>query len=269
MTAATGDRARQLTVTLAEVFCVFGTLVGTGVLGTPVAESSGGALDSDSTLLAPAGPAFSIWSVVYVGLAAYTIWQWLPGRRDDPRLRATGWLAAASMVLNAAWLLVTQQGWVWLSVAVIVALVLTLGVLVQRLVEHPAVGTAEKVVVDATFGLYLGWVCVATCANVAAAFVGDGVDPVPAGGEAAAIGVLTLVAALSVVLALRLGGRWTVAVALAWGLVWIAVGRLAEEPESTATAVAALAAAAVALGAVVAVRGTRGTSADGGSAGRA
>ncbi|WP_159081317.1 hypothetical protein [Nocardioides sediminis] len=60
----TADRVRQVVVTLAEVFCVLGTLVGTGVIGTRVEESSGGALAADATLLAPLGPAFSIWSVV-------------------------------------------------------------------------------------------------------------------------------------------------------------------------------------------------------------
>ena len=67
--AATGaDRGRQVGVTIAEVFCIVGTLVGVGVIGTRVAESSGGALSADATLLAPLGPAFSIWSVVYAGL---------------------------------------------------------------------------------------------------------------------------------------------------------------------------------------------------------
>ena len=50
----------------------------------------------------------------------------------DERHRRTGWLAAASMLLNAAWLLVTQQGWIWASVVVIAALVAVLGVLVRR-----------------------------------------------------------------------------------------------------------------------------------------
>ncbi|MEO6018701.1 MAG: hypothetical protein ABIP45_00440 [Knoellia sp.] len=67
------DRTRQLGVTLAEVFCIVGTLVGVGVLGARVEESAGGSLAADATLLAPAGPAFSIWSVVYLGLAAYTV----------------------------------------------------------------------------------------------------------------------------------------------------------------------------------------------------
>src|SRR5512139_394466 len=112
------DRLRQAVVTAAEVFCVLGTLVGVGVLGTRVAESSGGALAADATLLAPATPAFSIWTPIYLGLLGYTIWQWLPGQAAAPRHRAVGWLVAASMVLNAGWLLVTQQGWLRASVVV-------------------------------------------------------------------------------------------------------------------------------------------------------
>ncbi|HEU5242259.1 MAG TPA: hypothetical protein VFU25_09605 [Ornithinibacter sp.] len=115
-TAKPSDRLRQVGVTAAEVFCVLGTLVGVGVLGTRVAESSGGALAADATLLAPAGPAFAIWTPIYLGLAGFTVYQWLPTQAAEPRHRAIGWLAAASMVLNAAWLLVTQQDWIWLSV---------------------------------------------------------------------------------------------------------------------------------------------------------
>ena len=72
-------------MTVAEIGCILGTLVGVGVLGTRVEESSGGALAADATLLAPASPAFSIWSVIYGGLAAYTIWQWLPANTANIR----------------------------------------------------------------------------------------------------------------------------------------------------------------------------------------
>lgn len=245
--ATPADRARQLTVTAAEIFCVLGTLVGVGVIGTRVEESSGGALAADATRLAPAGPAFSIWSVIYLGLAAYTVWQWLPAQATSPRLRATGWLAAASMVLNAVWLLVTQQGWIWVSVVVIFALVLTLGVLAQRLADRPAGSVAERVVVDATFGLYLGWVTVATCANVTAALVDSGVDPQPAVADLTAVLVLALATVVLAIVARSLRGDWAVAAAAAWGLAWIAVGRLSDEPSSTATGVAALVAAGVVL----------------------
>ncbi len=253
-TATRSDRQRQVGVTAAEVFCVVGTLVGVGVLGTRVQESSGGALAADATLLAPAVSAFSIWSVIYLGLAAYAVWQWLPAVAVTERARATGWLVALSMVLNAVWLLVTQQGWIWVSVVVIAALVATLGVLVLRLTRQPAQSPLEKVVVDGTFGLYLGWVTVATCANVTAALVSSGVDPAPAVSAAAAVGVLLVAAAVGVLMATRLGGRWAVAGALAWGLAWIAVGRTSDEPRSTVTAVAAVLAAVVVLAATARVR---------------
>lgn len=107
-TPSTADRVRQLSVTAAEIFCVVGTLDGVGVLGTRVEESFGGALAADATRMAPAGPAFTIWSVIYAGLAAYTLWQWLPSQTTREVHRRIGWLAAASMLLNAAWLLVTQ-----------------------------------------------------------------------------------------------------------------------------------------------------------------
>ena len=110
------DRNRRLAVTVAEVFCVLGTLVGLGVLGGPeVQQAAGGALAADATYIAPAVPAFGIWTPIYLGLAAYTLWQWLPVTAT-PRYRQTGWLAAASMVLNALWLLVVRAGWLWVSV---------------------------------------------------------------------------------------------------------------------------------------------------------
>ncbi len=248
-TSTTGtDRARQVVVTLAEVFCVVGTLVGVGVIGTRVEESSGGALAADATLLAPLGPAFSIWSVVYAGLAAYTVWQWLPSVAASPRARASGWLAAASMALNAAWLLVTQQGWLWTSVVVILALVLVLGLLVQRLADLGAPSAlAERVVVEGTFGLYLGWVCVAVCANVTATLVAEGVTPSSPLADLVAVAVLVVVVGVAALVLTRTGRRWTFAAAAAWGLVWIAVGRLTDSPDSTVVGGAAIVAAVAVL----------------------
>ena len=241
------DLARQIAVTASEIFCVVGTLFGIGVIGTRVQESSGGVLASDATLLAPDGPAFSIWSVIYLGLLAYTIWQWLPRNKTSPRHRAIGWLAAVSMILNAAWLLVTQVGWIWVSVVVIVALAVVLGLLLAALQRHPAGDTPEKIITDGTFGLYLGWVTAATCANVTAAGVASGWDLGEFGNQVLAIVVLVVAVGLGVLFTLRLGPRFTVTAALAWGITWIGIGRSTSDPESTAVAVAAFTAAAVLL----------------------
>jgi hypothetical protein len=246
---STADQTRRFAVVAAEIFCVVGTLFGIGVLGTRVEESSGGALAATATLVAPAGPAFSIWTPIYLGLFGYAVWQLAPANAVRERVRSTGWLAAASMVLNALWLLVTQQGWIWVSVVVIVALALTLGVLVLRLTREAPRSTWERVLLDGTFGLYLGWVAVATCANVTAALVDSGADLGSTGNQVAAVVVVAVAAGLGVVLARRLGGRWAVAAAMAWGLAWIAVGRLGDEPRSVATGIAAVVGALVVLAA--------------------
>ncbi len=251
------DRVRSLAVTVSEILCILGTLVGAGILGTGVAKSAGGSFAADATLLAPASPAFSVWSVIYLGLAAFTVWQWLPGATSSPRVRAVSWLASASMLLNATWLLVVQAGWLWGSVAVIVALLAVLAVLVRRLTAVPRGSAVEDLVVDGTFGLYLGWVSVATCANIAAVLAAEGVDPAPAVAQTIAVLVLALVGGVGVLLTVALGGRAAVAAGLAWGLGWIAVGRTTAGPHSPVTAIAAAVVAVLVVVATVIRRRTR------------
>lgn len=242
------DLARQITVTLSELFCVVGTLFGTGAIGTRVEESTGGAFAADATLLSPLGTAFPIiWGIIYMGLFVYTLWQWLPRNKTSVRHRAIGWLAAASMVLNAAWLLVTQVGWVWLSVVVILALAVVLGLLVRALGRHPASSTIDRIITAGTFGLYLGWVTVATTANVTAAAVSSGVDLGSVASQSLAIVVILVAIGLGVLFTILLGPRITVTVGISWGLLWIAIARLIDEPQSLPVAVAGFVAVAVLL----------------------
>ena len=238
--AARGALGRQITVTVAYVVCLAGSLVGVGVFGgTPIAEAADGLLAADATHLAPASSAFSVWTVIYIALGAYTVWQWWD--RTDPRRIA--WLVVVSLVLNAAWILSVQAGSVGGSVAVIVLLLAVLAETFRRLLRVPPRSRLEAVVADGTVGLYLGWVSVATCANIAAALAGSGVT---GGGSPQwwAVAVLAVVAAVGVALAVVGRGRVAVAATIVWGLTWIAVARVTDEPESTTTAVAAGAAAA-------------------------
>lgn len=252
------DLARVVTVTVAEVLCLLGSMLGSGVFGGPtVSEAAGGALSADATLLAPAGPAFTIWTLIYVGLAAYTLWQWLPEQRTAERHRAVGWWIAASMLLNAAWLLVVRQGWLWLSVVVIAVLVLVLGYVVATLARNPSGRTLDTVITDGTMGVYTGWVCVAVCANVTATLVDAGVDPGAPWDVIAAVAVLVLAGLVGAVVLRATRANLGVGLALAWGVAWIAVERLRGEPESVGTAVAAIVVAVAVLVITALARTTR------------
>lgn len=248
---------RQIFVTVSLAFCLFGFLVGSGILGTAVEEQGEGSLSDDATLLAPAGPAFSLWSVVYLGLLAYTVWQWLPSQADRPRHRALGWLAGISMLLNALWLLVTQQDWIWISVLVIFLLVVCLGMMLVRMQAIGATSRADSIITDGTFGIYLGWVMVATCANVAGAGYSSGWDLGETGNRWVAVAVLVVVIAITLFLAARYGARLAIALAAAWGLSWIAVGRLTDEPHDTTVGIVAIVAAVAVLGGTVMLRLSR------------
>lgn len=249
------DRVRQVVVTASLIGCLVGSTIGVGAFGgTPISEAAGGALSADATPLAPASGAFSIWTAIYIGLAGYVVFQWLPAAAADPRQRRLGYPVAASMLLNAAWILVVQAGVLWLSVLVIAVLLAVLAAIVVVLTHSRRRGWSDLVLVDGTLGLYLGWVCVATAANVAAALAAAGFDGAGLGPDLWAVAVLVVVAAIGVVLAFYSRGRLAVAASIVWGLTWIGIARTGGEPYSVSTAVAAWAAAGIVLLTTVALR---------------
>ncbi|WP_416063326.1 tryptophan-rich sensory protein [Rhodococcus indonesiensis] len=254
--ATSFDRLCVAGVAVSAIAAVALSFLGSGaVVGTPISEVADGALSADTTAVAPGGPAFAIWSVIYAGLLALAVWQALPAHHADPRQRALGWWIAASMLLNAAWILVVQLELLALSVAVIVALLAVLVRIFLGLTRTAPSSRVEAVVVDGTMFLYLGWVAVATVANTAAALRAADVDPFSLGADIWAVIVLVAVAAVSVLLAVAGHGRLAVAGAMAWGLVWIAVARSGDTGfTSTPAAVTAGAAAGVAVLSAVIVR---------------
>ncbi|MGM1029848.1 MAG: tryptophan-rich sensory protein [Actinomycetota bacterium] len=234
----TAERIRPWVVLIALPVTLAAAALGSGLFGgTEVEASSSGALSDSATPLAPYGPAFSIWSLIYLGLAAYALWQVLPSQRHDVRQRRIGWLAVASLVLNAAWILCAQAGLLPLTVVVILLLLAVLLAIFEQLRRSRPGSLIETVVVDGTFGLYLGWVSVATVANISAWLADAGVRP--AAWELPAIGVLGLVAVVAALIAIRGGGRIAPALAMLWGVAWIGVGRAIGEPASATVAIAA------------------------------
>lgn len=115
----------------------------------------------------PAGYVFSIWGLIYIGLIAYAVYQLLPAQRENPRLRSTGYLVAASGLANIAWIFLWHYEQFPLT---LVAMLVLLGLLIaiyQRLERNKvSVSTGETWAVRVPFSIYLGWITVATVANV-------------------------------------------------------------------------------------------------------
>lgn len=249
------DLTRQVSVLVLAVVAIFGAAWGAGAFGgTPTSEAADGALSASATPVAPGTTAFSIWSVIYLGLIAYAVWQALPAQRESTRQRSMGWLAAISMLLNAWWLLVVQAGSVWASVVVMAALLTTLVMILERMRATTSSSLVETVLVDGTFGLYLGWVTVAAIANVTAALKTAEPGDLGVGATGWSVALLVVAAVIAVGFAVHTGGRLTINLAMAWGLAWIAVARWEGPLEDSTVAPVAAAAAAVALLSAVVVR---------------
>lgn len=234
------SRALTFVPALAMVVTIFGVLVGNGVILNEGSVGEGDSIADTATLITPAGPAFSIWSLIYAFLVAYVVWQALPAGASSRRARAILWPAVASLFLNAAWILVVEQAEsAWGSVVVMVLLVASL-VMVHRVLKATAPeSTLERWVVDIGFGLYLGWVNVATAANITFALVLAGFEPARDVAVPVAVVVLAAIVGVAAYVLSRVSEPLAVGAAMAWGLAWICVDRLNASPESVVVAVAA------------------------------
>jgi len=130
-------------------------------------QNTGEISDRFKVYFVPAGYVFAIWGIIYIGWIAFTLYQFLPAQKGNPRLRKLGYLFALSGLFNAAWLFTWHYNYFGLSVLVMLSL---LGLLIAsylRLnVNRSSASGAEWWSVDLPFSVYLGWITVATVANV-------------------------------------------------------------------------------------------------------
>ena len=123
--------------------------------------------DSFRVLVIPAGYVFSIWSLIYLALTVFVVYQALPSQRDNPRLRRVGYLFVVSCAFNVLWLFAWHYLQIGLSLVLMLGLLTTLILIYERLgIGKREVGSAEAWAVRAPFSLYLGWITVATVTNV-------------------------------------------------------------------------------------------------------
>jgi hypothetical protein len=130
-------------------------------------QNTGEISDRFQVYFVPAGYVFSIWGVIYLGLILYAIYQALPAQRTNPRLASTDILFILSCLANIIWLFLWHYNQFPLTLVAMISLLLLLTAIYLRLgigeVEVPA---SEKWLVHLPFSIYLGWVTVATIANV-------------------------------------------------------------------------------------------------------
>jgi len=176
--------------------------------------------NNNPTLITPAGYVFSIWSIIYILLGAFVVYQALPRERNSEYHRKISWLFVLSSLINMAWIFVWQFESLILSVVFIFALLLTLIAIYMRLnIGKSKAKTSERLAVHLPFSVYLGWITIASIANVAVTLTaynwnGFGISP--------ETWALIVIAVALVITLFMLGTRKDVAYALV--IIWALVG---------------------------------------------
>jgi hypothetical protein len=234
------DLARQCAVTGSLLLCLLAAMHGAGVLGgTGMKEAASGAFAPDFTLLALESRAFGIWAVIYLGLLGYTIFQWWPADSASQRQRRIGWAVAASMLLNAAWILAAQAGNIGLTLVLILVLVAALAWVIDGLTRYPSPYRVDALLVDGPLGLYTGWVLLAAALNASSWLTVRGIHWFGWSGELWAVIAVAVVSLAGAVVAMTGRGRISAVLALAWGLGWLTFDRFLGDPQSAPVAMAA------------------------------
>ena len=132
-------------------------------------QNTGQISDRFQVYFVPAGYVFSIWGLIYLSCLAFAVYQVLPAQRENPRLQRIGYLFALSCVANMAWLFLWHYEYFVLTVVVMLILLLLLIAIYLRLqIGKVQVAPIEQWCVNIPFSIYLGWITVATIANITA-----------------------------------------------------------------------------------------------------
>lgn len=126
-------------------------------------KTTGELSDSLPNLFVPAGLTFSIWGIIYLLVAVFCIFQFKGSNLQV--INNIGWLFAFSCLMNALWIVAWHYQRIPLSLMIMLLLLVTL-IYINILIRDLPFG-----IIKATFGVYLGWICIATIANVTALLV--------------------------------------------------------------------------------------------------
>ncbi|UCF61033.1 MAG: hypothetical protein JSV37_14945 [Anaerolineaceae bacterium] len=215
------DKLRQAIV----VVMVIATIVVNGLAtALPLnGQTTGEISDRFEVFFVPAGYVFTIWGLIYLGLGAYAIFQAIPAQSDNQRLRRIGVPFTIASLANMAWIFLWHYEQFPLTLVAMLTLLISLIVIYLRLdIGRAEVSTAERWSVHVPFSIYLGWITVATIANVTSLldyinWSGWGINP-----EVWA--VIMLIAGLAIALAMSLTrGDVAYLLVLIWAFVGIAM----------------------------------------------
>lgn len=215
------DTVRQILVVLAVVLTIVVNVMANAL---PInGQNTGEISDRFQVLFVPAGYVFAIWGLIYIGLIAFAIFQALPKQKGNPHLRSIGYLFVLSCLANCAWIFSWHYNLFVLSLVLMLILLICLIAIYLRLdIGKTRVSQAEKWCINIPISVYLGWITVATVANVTDVLYYLGWNGGTVSPEVWAVIMLVVATVIGVVMAVT---RADIAylLVLVWAFIGIAV----------------------------------------------
>ncbi len=190
--------------------------------------------DAIPNLFVPAGITFSIWSIIYILLICFAVYQardlFKKEKLAMPYLDHIGFFFILASLGNIIWIFLWHYEQVVFSLGAMLLLLVSLLMMYLRLRIGKIQPTRyEKLCIHVPMSVYLGWITVATIANITAVLVTLGWDGF--GINEMIWTILVIVVAVCVTL-LVLYTRRDIAYCLViiWALLGIALKRLTSDP---------------------------------------
>ncbi len=172
-------------------------------------------------LFVPAGLTFAVWGFIYLLVIVFVASAWFaPPGSPSAGDTALSWPFIVSCIANAAWIVAWHFRLVFLSVFIILVLFASLLMLYQRIRRGP-----WRWYLAVPISVYLGWVSVATIANITAMLVYH-FAPFTFPTEVASATTMVVIAALLAGYLLWSKHDSPLALVVAWALlgIWLRTG---------------------------------------------
>jgi hypothetical protein len=221
-------------------------------------KDTGQLSDQYPILTVPAGYAFAIWGLIYLGLIGFALYQSLPSQRTNQRIARITPLFLLSCLANIGWLFTWHYEILSLNIVLMLVLLGSLiGIYGQLRAGGTQPSTGELWLVWVPFSIYMGWITVATIVNATVVLYAAGWQDTGTLGAALAALLFVVAAVIAVTIARRFDDP-AYALVVVWALVAVAMKQAGVTlVAATAWVVAAVVAAVVAYTLVKLLRGGR------------
>ena len=184
-----------------------------------------------ANLFVPAGLTFAIWGLIYLLLIIFIMIQFVPAYSSSA---TTGYWFLLTCIFNMSWIVAWHYEKITLSILIM------LGLLVSLVVINQQLATEKQQLLKLIFGVYLGWILIATVANTTTGLVSIQWGRFGLSEVTWTITLIIIGIAIAAFSMIRLENPYLV-ISVAWAFLGIVIKRSSDQPSIVLTAKIAMA----------------------------